>query len=397
MTEKLYYQDAYLKEFTAEITDIREIEDRTAIVLDRTALYPEGGGQGADHGIIRLLDGGEEISIADVQEEQEEIWHFPETKDLSGFEIGQKVSGTIDWERRFDHMQQHSGEHIISGILCRMFHCDNIGFHLGEDDVTIDYNAAFTFEEALKAEDEANRYIWENHPLVELWPDPEELKTIEYRSKKELEGNVRLTSFPGADTCACCGTHVKASAEVGLLKITSAHKFHEGTRLTLLCGRRAMDFLSMNYHANKKTAVMLSTREEKTPELVKKQIEELVSLKARLSQIKEDYFTLWADHFQGRENALVISDRLEPEEGRQLADLIANNISGTALVFTKVNDQTEDGPVYRYACVNREQDVTGLIQEMNSALSGKGGGRNGFAQGNVHADKKTIEKFLSSF
>ena len=395
MTKKLYYQDAYLKEFTAEITNIRSAEGKVALAFDRTAFYPEGGGQGADHGTITLIGEEKTFAVIDVQEEAEEVWHYLDGKNTDAFQTGQKISGQIDWERRFDHMQQHSGEHIISGMLCSAFHCDNVGFHLGEDEVTIDYNVPITLEEVLEIEEKANRYIWENHPLVEMWPSPDELGSIDYRSKKELEGAVRLISFPGADTCACCGTHVKCSAEVGLLKITSAHKFHEGTRIMLYCGKRAMDFLSLNYQANKKTAVLLSTKEEKTAEVVKKQMEELISLKTRLARIEEDYFTLWAENYQGRENALIISDRLEAEEGRTLADLIANNISGTVLVFTKVKGQKEEGTsVYRYACLNRGEDITEFIKEMNMALSGKGGGRNGFAQGTVHAEAKQIKKYL---
>jgi len=252
MTEKLYYQDAYLKEFSAVITDVRSRKDRTEVLLDRTAFYPEGGGQGADTGSI-AAGTGLKLEVTDVHEADGEIWHTVSVPDGAAPEslTGVSVTGTIDWERRFDHMQQHSGEHIVSGMICSRFNCDNVGFHMGEDMVTIDYNVRITLDEAHEIERMANEYIWEDHPFVCLWPSSEELKTMEYRSKKELEGAVRITSFPGADMCACCGTHVSSSAQVGLVKFISAKNFHEGTRLELLCGRRAAGYLGMVQSRNR--------------------------------------------------------------------------------------------------------------------------------------------------
>ena len=424
MTEKLFYQDAYLKEFDAVITEVREKDGKILVALDATEFYPEGGGQGADTGVIQLADGtGDNASpnaaanppgifrVTDVQEADDIIWHTiePAAEDGSvddGMPAGEgqgttsqpltpgvRIHGTIDWDRRFDHMQQHSGEHIVSGIICREFHCDNVGFHLGEDIVTIDYNTRISMEDALRVEEIANQYIWEDHPFVVTWPTAEELRTLEYRSKKELEGAVRITSFPGADTCACCGTHVASSGQVGLVKFISAHNFHEGTRLELFCGKRAVDFLSMNHQANKKIAVLLSTKEEKTPDVVQKQIDEIVRLKARLSQVNADYFRLWADTFRGTENVLIIDDQLEPEEGRDLADVIADKVPGLVAVFTKTSGKDEE-PVYRYACMQRGADISAFVREMNAALSGRGGGRDGFAQGTVQAAASAIREFF---
>lgn len=396
MTEKLYYQDAYLNIFDAVIKQVREREDVILLAFDRTAFYPEGGGQGPDRGSVTPEGSDQEIPVIDVQEEADEIWHAV-SKDAKPFLCeGKTIRGQIDWEHRFDHMQQHSGEHIVSGMICKAFHCDNVGFHLGEDEVTIDYNTRISMEDALRIEEQANRYLWENHPFIELWPTQEELKEIEYRSKKELDGDVRITQFPGADSCACCGTHVRSSAEVGLVKIVSAHNFHEGTRLVLLCGKRAMDFLNRNYQANKQTAVLLSTKEERTPEIVQKQMEDLITLKAKMSRLEDDYFKLWAKSFQGQKNALVITDNIDAEEGRALCDLIADEVSGLAAVFTRVKTEAEsEQPVYRYACMKRGEEIGDLIKEMNAALSGRGGGRNGFAQGSVQADEKKIHTFFT--
>ena len=206
-TIKLYYQDPFLCQFEATVLDCAADKKQWKLILDRTAFYPEGGGQGADHGTLG------EAKVLDVHEKDGVIYHTCDRP----LPVGETVTGRIDWARRFDHMQQHSGEHIVSGMLCGTYHCDNTGFHMGADVVTIDYNADIPWEGVLDIERRANRYIWENHPIVIRYPSPEELVTLPYRSKKALEGPVRITEFPGADMCACCGTHVTTSGQVGLV------------------------------------------------------------------------------------------------------------------------------------------------------------------------------------
>lgn len=391
MTKKLFYENAYLKEFDAEITGIKEKNGKTFICLDQSAFYPEGGGQGADTGEIILVDDNTKFIVEDVHEAEEDIWHTIDGDDVSKLTEGKKIHGKINWERRFDHMQQHSGEHIVSGIICRMFNCDNVGFHMGEEEVTIDYNVRISMEDAMKVEEEANKYIWEAHDFVQLWPTKEELEKIDYRSKKELEGNVRITSFPGADTCACCGTHVKNSAEVGLVKLVSAHNFHEGTRLELYCGKRALDFLSMNLEENKKVAVLLSTKENKTFEVVKKQQDDFLKLKAELNSMETAYLKKLSEEYKGKKDAVIISETCSATAGRNLADMVADEVSGMAAVFTK---SPEEEDVYRFAICARNQDISGLVKDMNAALHGRGGGKNGFAQGTVNAKKADIENFF---
>lgn len=391
MTEKLYYQDAYIREFTGTVLDAVFEEDRILICLDRTAFYPEGGGQGADQGTLELAD-GRILEVSDVQETDGIIWHTVRKEhDAPEGELpsGTEVTGRIDWDRRFDHMQQHSGEHIVSGMICARFHCDNVGFHLGEDVVTIDFNHRITMAEAEEIEEQANRYIWEDHPFEVLWPAPEELKTLEYRSKKELEGDVRIARFPGADTCACCGTHVASSARVGLVKFLSAKNFHEGTRLELLCGRRAADFLSMNYRVNKAAAVILSTSEANTAEHVAKLVEDNIRLKGECAASQDRMLRMWAETFRDKGDVWVVDDTLNPDQARPLADLIADSSGGRAAVFVK------DGEGYRYAVIHKGADITDFIKSLNQSLQGRGGGRNGFAQGAVRAQKQEIERFLS--
>ncbi len=387
--EKLFYKDPYLKEFDGEVLSAVPENGVWKVVLSATAFYPEGGGQPADHGKLIRADGSE-VLVTDVHEKDGQILHTVTGPVLAG----ETVHGVIDWERRFDHMQQHSGEHIVSGLICKAFHCDNVGFHMGDDVVTIDYNVRISYEQAMEIEAAANKYIWENHEFVELWPTAEELKEIDYRSKKELSGAVRITSFPGADTCACCGTHVSRSGEVGLVKITSAHNFHEGTRLELFCGKRALDFLSMNHRANKDVAVLLSTKEEKTPQMVEKQIADYVQLKAENTAIEDRLFRMWADSLQGKENILIISDWMNADQGRRLADMISDCCGGITAALTPTGGEENS---YRFALISKGNDISAFVKEMNGALNGRGGGRNGFAQGTLKASLEEIQNFFNSF
>ena len=211
-TEKLYYADAFISEFPATVLSCEPGKSGWQVVLDCTAFYPEGGGQPADHGTLGA------VHVTDVHEKDGVIFH---TCDWP-VETGALVTGRIDWPRRFDHMQQHSGEHILSGILCADYHCDNVGFHMGADTVTIDYNADISWEQALAAERKANEIIWADREADISFPGPEELEALNYRSKKELTGSVRIVTFPEADCCACCGTHVLRAGQVGLVRSSPA-------------------------------------------------------------------------------------------------------------------------------------------------------------------------------
>ena len=214
-TRKLYYEDVYQKEFTAEVLECRETAQGYEIVLNQTAFYPEGGGQPCDLGTING------ISVVDVQEKRSEIVHYTEKP----LETGSKVTGKIDWARRFDLMQQHSGEHIVSGLVHEAYGYDNVGFHMSSDVITVDFSGVLTETQLAEIEAETNQKIWENTPVEIFYPPKEELEKLSYRSKKELTGQVRLVRFPGSDLCACCGTHVTHAGEIGAVKNPFRRKF----------------------------------------------------------------------------------------------------------------------------------------------------------------------------
>ena len=417
---KLFYKDPYIREFNSVVAEAGEEKNRPYVVLSQTAFYPEGGGQPCDLGVLiipvgeqnacfqpecgepehgrmtaeyrmflaAMHNGGDTglkaVRVLDVHEKDGEIRHYLE----KGVPQGTRVHGVIDWDRRFDHMQQHSGEHIVSGMICKRFFCDNVGFHMGKDTITIDYNAEISFEDALQIEDEANRYIRENHPVNISWPSEEEREFIDYRSKKALTGDVRIVDFPGADCCACCGTHLRCSAEVSIVKFISATKFHDGTRLELLCGQRAVKYLSDCWTQNKAVGVLLHAKETETAELVTKLHAEMADTKVRLARIEEAWFKEISEKYRGEKDVLLITEPLTSDGVRKLAVMIGEACEGMAAVFAG------EGGDYKYAVVTNGRPAMPFVKEMNNALCGRGGGRDSFAQGSVKASEKEIRKFF---
>ena len=378
-TVKLYYENAFLREFDGVVVDCRPQGKKWLVILDQTAFYPEGGGQPADHGVL----GGAKVN--DVHERDGVILH---TCDRALPE-GEAVHGEIDWPRRFDHMQQHSGEHIVSGMLCAAYNCDNTGFHLGEGSVIIDYNADIPWEGVLDIENRANRYIWENHSLVTLYPTAQELAALPYRSKKELTGQVRITQFPGADMCACCGTHVSRSGQVGLVKFIGWQKFRDGVRLELLCGQRALDHLSACWEQSRQIGQSLSVKPETSFAAVERMQSELLAARERAAGLEAQVFAHTAAEYAGKGDTVLITAPLEGDGVRRLCDAVAQTCGGRCAVFAGT-----DG-TYRYALIHAGQDIRPLVKDMNDALHGRGGGRDGFAQGSAACTAEEIRAFFS--
>ena len=379
-TEKLYYLDPFIQEFPASVLSCEPGKNGYKIVLDRTAFYPEGGGQPADHGTLGTAN------VTDVHEKNGVIFHICD----KAVEIGEMVFGRIDWERRFDHMQQHSGEHIISGILCRDYHCDNVGFHMGAETVTIDYNADLTLEQVLDAERKANAVIWADEEVEIDYPTPEELAALDYRSKKELTGKVRIVTFPAADCCACCGTHVLRAGQVGLVKVLSCQKFREGVRIEILCGRRALDYLGKTYEQSRAIGQRLSVKPVDTLGAVERLEAELSAAKQRMARLEEAVFASIAQENAGRGDVVLFQMPMKGDSARKLADAVAKKCGGLAAVFAG------EGGQYAYALVHGGgQDIAPLVKEMNRVLNGRGGGRGGFAQGSVQAEEAAIRDFFS--
>ncbi|MBQ2829756.1 MAG: alanyl-tRNA editing protein [Oscillospiraceae bacterium] len=378
-TEKLFYADPFLRTFRARVLSCETAGDAFTVTLDRTAFYPEGGGQNADHGTL----GG--VSVTDVHEKGGVVLHTC-TAPLT---VGSDVDGEIDFVRRFDHMQQHSGEHIVSGMICAAFSCDNVGFHMGADVVTIDFNAEITFDALREIERRANEYIYENHPISIQTYRGAELDAVDYRSKKALEGDVRIVTFEGADCCACCGTHVLSSGQVGIVKFLSCQPFRGGSRIELLCGARAYRYLSATWEQNLHVAQSLSAKPTESFAAVSRVQNELAEAKHRAAALEERIFAATAKEYDGRGDILLFEDGLSTDGVRRLCDAVGCVCGGRCAVFSG-----EDG-AYKYAVALPGGDLRAFTKELNEALHGRGGGKPHFVQGSAACTRAEAEAFFA--
>ena len=378
MSEKLYYSDPFLQEFTATVLSCEQDKAGWKVVLDRTAFYPEGGGQPADTGILG------DASVIDVREKEGVIVHTCD----KALNVGETVTGRIDWARRFDHMQQHSGEHIVSGIICARYGCDNVGFHLGKDIVTIDFNHDISPEDLPAIEAQANAFIWSDTPIDIRFLEGDALRQAEYRSKKFIPGLVRLVAFPGADCCACCGTHVLRAGQVGLVKLLSCQKFREGVRMELLCGKRAFDYLSGTWEQNLAVSRALSAKPLQTHAAVERLKGELESVKLRAATLETADFARKGAEYAGKGDVVLFEGDMSADSVRRLCDAVLDTCGGRCAVFAG-----EDGN-FKYAVGIRDGDIRPLVKELNGALNGRGGGKPNFAQGSVAAEETQIKAFF---
>ena len=380
-TEKLYYQDAHQAQFQATVLSCRPGKHGYDVVLDRTCFYPEGGGQPGDTGV---LSG---VRVTDTHEAGGEIVHYCEAP----LAEGQTVEGAIDYDRRFEFMQLHTGEHILSGVIHRRFGYENVGFHMGTDFVTIDFSGMLGPDDLAAVEAEANEWIWKNIPIRITWPSPDELAAIPYRSKKELTGQVRIVTIPDVDICACCGTHVSNTGEIGFVKIFSCVKFHDGVRLEILCGRRALQYMSALVEQNRRVSGLLSAKPLQTADAAARLLEAEAALKFRAAQLEEQVFAQKAQALAGAGNVLLFEPPMTPDSVRRLTDLVMTACGGRAAVFAG-----SDAEGYKYAVGEADGDLRQLVKELNAELHGRGGGKPFFAQGSVAASRAGIEAFFAA-
>ena len=375
-TEKLYYNDCHLKTFTATVTGCEKVENGFAVTLSATAFYPEGGGQACDLGRLGSAN------VLDVREKGENILHLCDAP----LTVGTQVEGNIDWARRFDLMQQHTGEHIVSGLLHAKFGCHNVGFHIGADTMEVDFDCNPTPEELSDIERRANEIVWANLPIESGYPSEQELPGIPYRSKKALAYPVRIVQIPTADICACCGVHVERTGEVGIIKILSCVKFHQGVRLQMVCGGRAYRYFSAIYEQAKLVSQAFSAKIPEIGAAAARMNETLAAEKFRCALLQKQVFEGIADSYVNQKDVLHFADSLEPGQVRELADKIAGSVSGFAAVFSG-SDETG----YSYCLASRAADLRQLGKDLNAALNGRGGGKPNFQQGSVKAKRAEIE------
>ncbi len=376
MTEKLYETSAYCCHFTATVTAVEESGDGYAVILDRTAFFPQAGGQAADRGTL----GGR--TVTNVTERAGEILHHMKQPPTPG----ETLSGAIDWDFRFRNMQCHTGEHILSGTLHRLYGAENVGFHLGAEEVTLDLDLPLTAEQLAEAERQANAAVFANLAVRAYYPAPEELGRLHYRAKLDLTENVRIVSIEGVDVCACCAPHVARTGEVGLLKIVAWIRYKGGVRLHLLCAADALRDYAEKQRNIEKIAALLSAKQPQAHEAVLRLYESLEEEKkkngALRAALREERLAAL-----GQGNVCLFYPDLEGGSVALYAEAAALRCGGIAAVFTA----SPGG--YRYAIASKTADLAALLPALHQALGGKGGGRGGLVQGSVTATEAEIRRF----
>lgn len=382
MTEKLYDRDAYLMTFEAEVISCSAAEEKCyAVVLDKTAFFPEGGGQKSDTGTLDSAD------VFDVREKNGQIIHYTNIP----LKIGSSVTGNILKEERFRKMQNHSGEHIVSGLIHSLFGFDNVGFRLS-DDVTVDINGELSSEDIEHIELLANKAVFENVSISAYYPDKDTLKNLSYRSKLDLTENVRIVTIDGYDMCACCAPHVSHTGEIGIIKIISHERYKGGTRLHMVCGSDALKDYRIRYDNTRKTAVLLSVSHEDVFKAVLGLKDEIDSLKSEKSELKQYLLKTKSELILPTERNICIFEEINDVGFIRM--LINENLSKCKGLFA-VFWRKEDG--YNYIIASNSIDLRIRSKEINISLGGRGGGTSGMIQGCVSAPEKFIFDYISNF
>ena len=377
MTAKLYEKDAYIKEFTATVIDCISADNAFKIILDKTAFFPEGGGQAADIGTLG------NTNVFDVQIENGAIYHYTNEP----IEIGFEVIGKIDYDRRFNFMQNHTGEHIVSGIAHKLFGVNNVGFHLGEELVTIDFDKELTREQLDKIEYLANQKVWQNLPVKAYFPTEKELKKTEYRSKKEIDGAVRLVEIKDTDICACCAPHVKNTGEIGVIKLLDTEKMRGGIRIVLKCGNFALQDYKNKYQNVSQISTLLSTKQENAYEAVKKLEEKCTIANQKITELKKKIADM-AVSAASQNDMCIFVDGCDVKELQLLADKLHKKFGGIRAVFS------ENTGNFSFAICAEDDELQELFAKFKSQFTVRGGGRGGMVQGTVEATSESINLFF---
>ena len=379
MTEKLYYLDSHLFEFEATVLAAREEKRGWEIVLDRTAFFPEGGGQPADTGMIGPA------RVLDVHEREGEIRHLCDRELAPGV-----YACAVDREKRLRRMQNHSGEHIFSGLTHQKFGAENVGFHMAADCMTIDFDKDLSFEQLSEIEYEANLAVRANIPVRTFYPSPEELKALEYRSKKELAGAVRIVEIAGIDRCACCAPHVNATGEIGAIKLLTAERHRGGVRLSLICGMDALDDYRRKQDSAAAISALLSAKRDEIAPAVERLLESEAKLKERASILGMRCAAMRAEAIAPTEGNICIFDEgLSEAAARELVNRLTEKTDGVAALFL-----ADDAGQWRYIIGSRRVDLRSAAKAINAGVSGRGGGRPEMIQGSAAASEKEIASFF---
>ncbi len=393
--KKLYYEDVHMTEFEAVVTECIYEEKKKIyqVVFSQTAFFPEEGGQPADKGSVTFLhpetNKKTTLALLDAHIKNDIIYHY------FGEEIpvGTSITGNVDWEQRFDFMQQHSGEHIISGLVNRHFGYDNVGFHLGYEEVTLDFNGVLSAAQLQKIELEANEAVWQNLPIKISYPSSDALQDLQYRSKLDLKENVRIVCIPGVDVCACCAPHADSTGQIGMIKITNVQAHRGGVRVNILCGKRALLDYTLKQNSVSAISSLLSVKPELVFDGTKRLKEDFLEQKETIHQLHARILRHLAKTLplpEESENALLFVSPMNDIAIRNLINELVTKYSGYVGVFW--GNDTEG---YRYILGSTSLDCRIPAATLKEKFSAKGGGKANMVQGTVIAEKENIISVLN--
>ncbi len=384
MTQRLYDTDSYLTEFDCKVVSLYSDDEFTYIKVDRTAFFPEGGGQTSDVGYLG------NAYVENVQIIDGEILHFVKNRDenVENITVGATLHGKIDMKKRFSDMQQHSGEHIFSGIVNSLYGYNNVGFHLGKEIVTLDFDGVLEEDDICKVENLVNKAIWDNLPIRVILPKKEELSAYSYRSKIEIEGQVRLVEIPGVDLCACCAPHVKATGEIGIVRVVYFEHYKGGTRVSILCGERALLDIRHKCKQNRLVSNLTSAKQDETAVAVERLKKEIEKLKYENTGLVRELLSHKANGIEQDEIVFVFDEKLQ---GKLLSDF-ALQIKDKARKLTACF--APSGDTVRYCILSESENLSEIAKKLNATFSGKGGGRGSIIQGSISGERDEIERFI---
>lgn len=376
---ELFYRQPYTREFDAQVVSCTAVEDAYEIVLSDTAFYPEGGGQPADTGTLG------EIDVYDVRRKDGVIVHLTHQP----LKEGAMVHGVLDWQRRFDHMQSHSGEHLVSGLIHRKYGYDNVGFHMGEM-IQIDLDGPLTMAQAREIENAANEVIWKNEPIEVSYPDKDALAQMTYRSKKDLSGRVRIVTIPDGDVCACCGTHTAMTGEIGLIRILTCEKHKNGVRIQMLAGRKALLYDQAVFDQDHIISGMLSAKMLETSEAVKGLQKQILDQKYQIGALTKEILHHQVEQFK---NDLAVAVAFEEGIDREAMIEMANTLvdqknARVAGIFSRNGDK------YGYVILSHTVNLKDCSRLLNESLHGQGGGTSDILQGNFASCEEDIQSVM---
>ena len=379
MTKKLYYEDAYIKEFDSEILSVTPLFDGGFdVVLSATAFFPEEGGQSADTGFIG------KARVTNAFEKDGVIHHITDSDPGQG-----TVHSMLDFDERFEKMQCHTAEHILCGIIHRFFGLENVGFHLGKDEITFDVDGVLTREDLDRVETVANEAVFSNIPVETFFPEPHELKNLTYRSKLDLTENVRIVKIGEVDSCACCAPHVAYTGEIGLVKVLDFEKHRGGLRIRMVAGKRALLDYRTKYSNIKQISAILSEPQHTTAEALARLSADFEETRSRLKASRLELAREIAKREQGTEgNAVFAFPEWTLDELREFSNTLVDRIGGILVTLCG-----SDGD-YKYIISSKNVDLAAEIKKINTVLSGRGGGKPGMVQGTFLSTFEEIKSYF---